>query len=91
MRKLQGSGFKLSNSILTIVLLSIIIMICLGLNFVASTTLIDGSYAINNVIAYWIIGEDGWSYDVFKNYFNISLIASVAFTIVYSTLKIYNR
>lgn len=91
MKKAQGSRFEFSNAVLPLVLFSFIISICLGINFSASTALADGSYSINNTIAYWIIGEDGWSYAAFKSYFDSSIIASIILTLIYSALKIFDR
>ncbi|HEY9059380.1 MAG TPA: hypothetical protein VIO64_02575 [Pseudobacteroides sp.] len=89
MMKRKGTGFKLSNSLPLLTMISIIVTICLGLNFVGATSLIDGSYSINNSIAYWIIGEDGWSYNLFKSYFNYSLIVSILLILISAMIKYF--
>jgi hypothetical protein len=64
--------------------LSLIAAVCLAQNY--SQSLIPGiqdGIAISNMVSYWIIGEDGWSQELFKQWFVGFTIISILFTIAY--------
>lgn len=85
----QKENFRFHKSLLSLVIFSLIASIALGFNYVASTipTINDG-IGIHNFLAYWFIGHENWSYDLFYKYFNFSLIANLILLIVYSILRI---
>lgn len=87
MKKKQKEKYKFSNAMLPLILSSLIVTICLGLNYLETYSYQDG-IAISNFISYWIIGEDYWSTQLFRSYFNYSLIISIALTIMYSIQKL---
>jgi len=89
MKKRLQNEFRVSGSFLTLVIFSVIASLSLGMNYVSAAipSLNDG-IAIHNFLAYWIIGEDMWSYHLFKKYFEYSLTVSISLLIVYSGLKI---
>lgn len=43
---------------------------------------------ISNSIAYWIIGEDGWSQEMFRNAFELSLYVSLALIVIYPIVTV---
>lgn len=69
--------------------LSILGVASLGQNYTQSLIpeATDG-LGISNKIAYWIIGEDGWSQEVFKNMFEISLIVSLILIVTYPIVTV---
>lgn len=74
---------KVSNSILGLLMLSIIISIALGINYVVALVGGQDGIAIENKIAYLIIGENRWSVELFRLYFHTSLISNVILFITY--------
>lgn len=92
MKKNFGKEFEISKALVPLILISLISTICLGVNYVASAvpSLNDG-IGIHNFIAGWIIGDDNWSVQLFKSYFDISVYASLLLTLIYSTLKLLKR
>lgn len=87
-RKLK-ERFRLSNSLLPLVIFSVIVSLSLGINYVASAIpSINDGIAIHNFLAYWTIGEDNWSINLFKSFFDYSLGISMILLILYSGIKI---
>lgn len=81
--------FRFFNTLLPLVIFSVIVSLGLGINYVASAIpILNDGIGIHNFLAYWIIGEDNWSVGLFKNYFNYSLIVSILVLLVYSGLRI---
>ncbi|EHQ88047.1 hypothetical protein [Desulfosporosinus youngiae] len=89
MKKRLQDKFRFSDSLLSLVIFSIITSLSLGMNYVAAAipSLNDG-IGIHNFLAYWIIGEDNWQIALFKNYFDYSLGVSLSLLLVYSVLKV---
>jgi len=84
--------FRLFNALLPLVLFSLIVSISLGVNYTAAAIpSINDGIGIHSFLAYWVIGEDGWSVDLFKSYFDYSLIISIVLLIVYSGLRIFDN
>lgn len=74
MKKNFGKEFRLSKSLIPLILITLISTICLGVNYVASAvSSLNDEIAIHNFLAYWIIGEDNWSVQLFKDYFDGSI------------------
>jgi len=67
----------LSKSLILTSILSLIISINLGINYTISLTRSEDGIAINNWISGIIIGNESWSYDLFKSYFNYSVAANL--------------
>lgn len=64
--------------------LSLLTTVCLGVNY--SQSLIPNVHdgiGIANRLAYWIIGEDGWSIHLFKKYFDRSVYFTLFLLLVY--------
>ncbi len=89
MKKSLKEKFRLFDPLLSLVILSLIVSLSLGTNYVAAAvpSLNDG-IGIHNFMAYWIIGEDNWSIGLFEKYFEYSLALSFFLLIVYSGLKL---
>lgn len=92
MKRNFGKEFMLSKALMPLILISLISTISLGVNYVASAvpSLNDG-IGINNFLAYWIIGEDNWSIQVFKDFFNNSVYISLFLTFIYSLLALTKK
>ena len=43
---------------------------------------------ISNTIAYWIIGEDGWSQEIFRNTFELSFVVSLILIVTYPIVTV---
>lgn len=88
-RKLK-ERFSLSDSLLPLVIFGVILSLSLGINYVASAIpSINDGIAIHNFLAYWIIGEDNWSVNLFKIYFDYSLGVSIILLTVYASIRIF--
>ncbi len=81
--KMYRESGNVSHSILGLLLLSIIISLALGINYVAALTGGQDGIAIENKIAYLIIGEQGCSLELFRLYFHTALISNVIFLLIY--------
>lgn len=81
--------FRLFNALLPLLIFSFIVSLSLGINYVASAIpSINDGIAIHSSLAYWIIGEDSWSVNLFKKYFDYSIGTSVILLTLYSGLRI---
>jgi hypothetical protein len=82
----------ISKSLVPLILICLISTTCLGVNFVASTvpSLNDG-IGIHSFLAGWIIGEDNWSVQLFKGYFNVSVYVNLFLTFMYSVLILLKK
>lgn len=92
MKRNLGKEFMISKSLIPLILICVISSMCLGVNFVASAvpSLNDG-ISVHNFLAGWIIGEDNWSIQLFKNYFDISVYVSLFLTFIYSVLTLLKK
>lgn len=92
MKGCLGEEFMLSKALVPLILICFISTICLGVNYVASAvpSLNDG-IGIQNFLAYWIIGDDNWSVQLFKDYFNNSVNISLFLTFIYSVLILLKK
>lgn len=92
LQKKLGYKFMLSKELLPLIFISVISIICLGVNYVASAipSLNDG-ICIDNFLAYWIIGEDNWSVSLFKRYFNNSIYVALFLILLYSILRLVEK
>lgn len=64
--------------------------VCLGQNY--SQSLIPGSsdgIAVSNYLAYAIIGEDGWSIERFKSYFDVVVTATLVCMVLYIVVLLW--
>ena len=70
--------------------LSIMATISLGQNYTQSLIPeANDGLGISNKLAYWIIGEDGWSPQVFRNVFNFSLYVSLILILAYPIVLVF--
>lgn len=92
MKKYYGKQFMISKSLVPLILICLIMTTCLGVNFVASAvpSLNDG-IGIHGFLAGWIIGEDNWSVQLFKGYFNVSVYVSLFLTFMYAVLILLKK
>lgn len=92
MKKNFGKEFAISKSLIPLILVCLISSICLGINYVASAvpSLNDG-IGIHNFLAGLIIGDDNWSVQLFKSYFNQSVYTSLLLILMYSTLALLKK
>lgn len=70
-------------SLFPLIFVSFVSNAVLGVNYISALNTTQDGIAINNQIAYWIIGEDGWTLSLFRNYFAVSLIISLFLLYVY--------
>ncbi|MED4569514.1 hypothetical protein [Brevibacillus agri] len=73
-------------SAVTLVLLfaSVLSTVCLAQNYTESLIpAANDGIAISNSLAYWIIGEDRWSRELFKSYFDGSVYVSLLLLLLY--------
>lgn len=72
------------------VALSIIITSSLGQNYTQSLIPeANDGIGVSNIIAYWIIGNDGWSQQLFRNLFETSLYISLVLIVAYPITFIF--
>ena len=91
-KKKLGDKFILSRELLPLIFISILSAACLGVNYVASAVpnLNDG-IGIHSFLAYWIIGDDNWSVNLFKRYFDYSVYIALFLILLYSVLRLMEK
>ena len=70
----------ISKSLLAMELYSLIVSMIFGVCLAGCLS--DGLY-INNSLAWWIIGDDDWSFGLFRIYFEYSLLVSIFLLIIF--------
>lgn len=80
---------KLNKPILILLLFSIIITISLGVNYVGAYNNIEHTVDINNFLSYLIIGKNNPSLELFKNYFDKSILVDIVLLIGYAFCLIF--
>jgi len=73
----------LSRSFLIIELFSLITSVSLGVNYLGALSGKEDGITINNGIAWWFFGDDGWSIELFKSCFESSLSLSLLLLLAY--------
>ena len=73
----------LSRSFLIIELFSMITSVSLGVNYLGALSGKEDGITINNGIAWWFFGDDGWSIELFKSCFESSLSLSLLLLLAY--------
>ena len=69
---------RLSQGLIVVILLSVVANICLAQNYTQSLIPeVNDGIGISNFVANWILGEDNWSTDTFKAYFENSIIITL--------------
>ncbi len=78
-----SKGFAMATGI------SLLTVACLAQNYTQSLIPVaNDGIAISNQIAYWIIGEDGWSHDLFLNTFKLSIFFTGIIIILYPVILV---
>jgi len=92
LKKRSSTQFRFSEALLPLVLVSYLVTIDLGINYVAGAIpkLNDG-IGLHSKFAFFIIGEDGWSLELFKKIYDISLNISIVLTLIFIVLLLLNR
>lgn len=93
LKKRQADRFRFSAALLPLVLVSYLVTADLGINYMAGAipNLNDG-IGLHSRFAYFIIGEDGWSLELFREIYDISFTISIVLTLLYMLfLLIYRR
>ncbi len=82
--KKAGVAYPLSRVLLVALIFSVLATACLGQNY--TTSLIPGVHdgiAVSNSLAFFIMGDDGWSHEQFERYFDGFLTASLILMVLY--------
>lgn len=78
-----------SRAVLMLIILNVIASICLLENIVQNQNpVLNDGIGITNSLAYLIIGEDGWSHELFKSAFDQSIFMTKILLAVYLILLI---
>lgn len=93
LKRIKGNRFKYTDALLSLVLVSYLITIDLGINYVAGAIPdINDGIGLHSRFAFYIIGEDGWSIDLFKKIYDVSFTISILLTfILIGSLLLNNR
>jgi len=88
----KGERFSFSNALLPLLLFSIIITFDLGINYLAGAmpSLNDG-IALHGFFAPAIFNDHGWSVDLFRQYYHVSLLTSCVLLIAYMVALIFKN
>ncbi len=80
-----GVPYPFSKGIATAIALSLVALVCLAQNVTLAMMIPEASDGIGiaNPVAYWIIGEDRWSVELFRTRFEQSIIVSLCLIILY--------
>jgi glucan phosphoethanolaminetransferase (alkaline phosphatase superfamily) len=85
--KLTGVSRPLARGLLLAILVSIIAVVMLAQNYTQSLIpQANDGIGVSNFVAYWIIGEDGWSTAVFREAFQYSAGITILLIILYPIL-----
>lgn len=92
MKRQYKNRFLFSRTLIPLILVCILSTVCLGINYVASAipSLNDG-IAIHNFMSSWILPDENWSTQIFKDYFNLSVYISLSLTCIYCVLKLIKK
>lgn len=92
LKKRLSGRFRFSEALLPLVLVSYLVTIDLGINYVtgAIPKLNDG-IGLHSRFAFFIIGEDGWSLELFKKIYDILFTISIVLTLLFILLLLLNR
>jgi len=79
-----GVAHPYSKGVVLAIFLSIAALVCLAQNYTQSliSEASDG-VGISNWVAYWVIGEDGWSIGKFRNAFEQSIYCTLVAIVLY--------
>jgi hypothetical protein len=78
-----------SKGILLAIFTSVVAVICLAQNYTQSQIPeANDGIGISNQVAYWIIGEDGWSKEKFQNLFENSIYFTFYLIIAYPVVLV---
>lgn len=92
MKRKYGKEFLLSRALILVIFICLISSVCLGINYIASAVpALNDGIGMHNFLAYWIIGEDNWSIQLFKNYFDISIYINIFLTFIYAVLTLAEK
>lgn len=81
-----------SKGIFLAVVFSILAVVCLAQNYTQS--LIQGAedgISISNQVAYWLIGEDNWTVERFKEWFELSIYFTLFLIVIYPIVMIAEK
>lgn len=82
--KKAGALYIYSKGVFISVILTLIAAIGLSQNYLYSLIpSIEDGIAVSNFIAYWIIGDNGWSVRLFQQYSEGSLLLAIGLLVVY--------
>jgi len=84
LRRRMSDRFRFSNALLPLVLTSYLVAFDLGTNYVAGAIpVLNDGIGLHSKFAYYIIGEDGWSLELFKRIYDYSFTISIILTLLY--------
>lgn len=79
-----GVSYPLSRILLLSLIFSVLATACLGQNYTQSLIPgIEDGIGVSNTLAYFIMGDDGWSHETFKSYFDGFLTTSFILIALY--------
>lgn len=80
---------KFSTALLPLLLFSIVANVALGQNYTQSLIPeANDGMGISNILAYFLIGDDRWSHELFLSRYEISTNITIVLLIVYSLILI---
>lgn len=84
LKKRVSERFEFSKALLPLVLVSYLVTIDLGINYIAGAIpgLNDG-IGLHSRFAFLIIGENGWSIELFRKIYDTSFTISILLTLIY--------
>lgn len=92
MKKKLDEEFLISKALIPLIMICFLSTICLGINYVSSAIpSINDGIGIHNFLAGLIIGEDNWSIELFKKYFNFSVYINVILIFIYSLGTLFKK
>ncbi|NLM44600.1 MAG: hypothetical protein GX201_11410 [Clostridiales bacterium] len=91
LKSVTKDKFRFSDAILPLVLISYLLTIDLGINYVAGAIPgINDGIGLHSRFALYIIGEDNWSIELLKRIYDISFTISILLTFILTLLLIMN-
>ncbi len=80
---------KFSTALLPLLLFSIVANVALAQNYTQSLIPeANDGMGISNLLAYFLIGDDRWSHELFRSAYNLSTTITILFLIAYSIILV---
>jgi hypothetical protein len=84
--------FRFSKELIPLIFINLLLSLSLGVNYVASAVpSFNDGIGIHSFLSYLVIGEDNWSINLFKSYFDYSVYIGLFLILLYCILRLIEK